>query len=334
MAIGSARSTINLEDILKKTTEFDILHYYLNICTIPILINSPIRNDKTPSFGLYSFDGKIIYYKDWATKETGGIFELLSKLWNCTYLETLIKIYKDLEKINSYKSSNINVIKNNNITVSKLYSDSKLECKVRKWRDYDIEYWNSYGISLQWLKYAEVYPISHKIIIKNNNKHIFVADKYAYAYVERKEGNITLKIYQPFNTQGYKWSNKHNSSTISLWTKIPKTGNVLCICSSLKDALCLWANTNIPSIATQGEGYSISNTAINNLKERFKYIYILYDNDSAGLQDGIKLAESTGFINIILPNTHNTKDISDLYKKVGKDRFKDIILPLFKLNNK
>jgi DNA primase len=82
---------------------------------------------------------------------------------------------------------------------------------------------------------------------------------------------------------------------------VPEYGDRICICSSLKDALCLWANTGIPSLAVQGEGYTMSNTAINELKRRFRDIYILFDNDKAGLENGIKFAEITGFNNLVLP---------------------------------
>ena len=81
-----------------------------------------------------------------------------------------------------------------------------------------------------------------KIIIKNQHKYIFKADKLAYAYVEHKEGKVSIKIYQPKNTNGYKWSSKHDSSVVSLWTKIPEYGDILCICSSLKDSLCTLEN--------------------------------------------------------------------------------------------
>ena len=109
-----------------------------------------------------------------------------------------------------------------------------------------------------------------------------------------------------------------------------KTGDKIVVCSSLKDALCLWANTSIPAIAIQGEGYGISDTAINELKRRYKEVYILLDNDEAGLRDGEKLSASTGFINLVLPNINGAKDVSDLYKSLeNKKRFKDIILNLF-----
>lgn len=329
MAFSSGKDSICLEDILSVTTEAEILAYYLGIYKIPILICSPLRQDNHPSFSIYSTDGKKCFYKDFSTKEGGNTFSLLGKMWNLPYLEVLKKIYSDYHnfknKVNIANTSICNVK-----SIQTLNKNSELLCKVRKWKDYDLQYWDDYGISLDWLKFANVYPISHKIIIKNGCKYIFNADKHAYAYVEHKEGNTTIKIYQPFNKDGYKWSSKHDASVISLWTKIPKEGNTLCICASLKDALCLWSNTGIPSIALQGEGYCMSNTAINNLKSRFKNIFVLFDNDKAGIEDGKILSKNTGFINLVLPQFDGGKDISDLFKIKKKEDFLKIILPLFK----
>jgi hypothetical protein len=333
MAFSNGKQThLSLEEILSITTEADILYYYLGISQIPCIIHSPLREDKRPSFGLYSNDGNKIYYTDLSTKDKGGLFDLLGKLWGISYTEVLIKISND---INNFKgTSNINILNNTSIkSLNNYRSESTLECKVREWKDYDLEFWNSFGISKRWLEYADVYPISHKIIIKNDEKFVFSADKYAYAYVEFKDKKTTLKIYQPFNTKGFKWSNNHDRSVISLWTKVPANGLMICICASLKDALCLWANTGIPSIAVQGEGYSMSNTAIEELKRRFKHVYILFDNDEAGIIDGVKLAEQTGFTNIVLPRINETKDISDLYKSLeNKEQFKELMINLFKNN--
>lgn len=328
MAIGKSNPSVTLDDILSKTTEVDILAYYLGVTEIPCIIHSPLRVDNNASFGLYSRDGHRIFYIDFATKERGSTFDILSQLWGYNYMETLAKIASDIPKFTT-KISNIKQNASKASRVSRLNS-TELQCKVRGWASYDIEYWKSYGITLEWLKYAEVYPISHKIIIKDDKKYVFVADKYAYAYVEHKEGKVTLKIYQPFNKNGYKWSNKHDNSVISLWTKVPEYGEQICICSSLKDALCLWANTGIPSLAIQGEGYRISNTAISELKRRYKQIFICLDNDEPGLKDAQKLAEETGFINVVLPPFNGGKDISDLFKIKGKEEFLKIIKPLFK----
>ena len=327
MAISSGKSTITLNDIYKITTEAEILHHYLGIKSIPCKINSPLRLDRNPSFGIYSPNGTRITWTDFSSGERGGIFDLLSKMWGTDFNSTITRVYNDLVKS---KKTDININKYSPKSSIINKSNSELECKVRDWRDYDIKYWESYGISLKWLKYANVYPISHKIIIKGDKRYIFGADKYAYAFAEFKEGKTTLKIYQPYNKNGFKWSNKHDKSVISLWTKIPLKGDKLCICSSLKDALCLWANTGIPSLAIQGEGYSMSDTAVNELKNRFTSIYILLDNDEVGLKDGELLASKTGFINIVLPKINNAKDISDLYLSLkDKQQFKSILLNLF-----
>ena len=329
MAISAGTDSVSLEDILSKTTEANILAYYLGITSIPCIINSPLRKDKRPSFGLYSPNGERVYYTDLSTKDRGGIYDLLSQLWNTDYKGVLSKINKDIP--NFTNSAIIKAYQGTVRSINTYNQDTELQCKVREWRDYDLSYWASYGITLEWLKYADVYPISHKIIIKANQKFVFGADKYAYAYVEHKEGKVTLKIYQPYNKAGYKWSNKHDRSVVSLWTKVPKTGENICICSSLKDALCVWANTGIPCLAVQGEGYSMSTTAINDLKQRYKNVFVCFDNDAAGLLDGKKFTEETGFINIVLPRFGECKDCSDLYKYLhDSQKFKEIIVNLFK----
>lgn len=328
MAFGSGRKSISLEELLTHTTEVNIAARYLNIMEIPCVICSPLRADKRPSFGIYVHDNKVRYV-DFATGEKGGLFDLLSQMWRLSYNEVIERIANDFIFHKSNKEIAVRETTDVPITLKKK-PKPKIEIKVRKWRKHDIEYWESYGISLEWLNYADVYPISHKIITKGSKRYIFGADKYAYAYIERKEGNISIKIYQPFNKDGFKWCTSTDSSVISLWTKVPQEGERICICSSLKDALCLWSNTGIPCLAIQGEGYTMSNTAINELKKRYKNIYILFDCDEAGLIDGEKLSKLTGFSNIVLPKFEGGKDVSDLYNSLeDKQKFKQIILSLF-----
>lgn len=320
MAFGTGEHSITLEDVLARTTEFDILYHYFNVSELPTIIHSPLRQDNRPSFGLYTLDGKRVHYTDLATKDRGGLFDLLMKYWGESYKDMLNHLWKDLPNF-----SNANV-QFNSMKSERTYQyqslksrNIDLQCKVREWRDYDIEYWASYGISLEWLKYADIYPISHKIVIRDGQRYVFGADKYAYAYVERKEGKVTLKIYQPYNKGGYKWSNRHDRSVISLWTKVPEYGDKICICSSMKDALCLWANTGIPALAIQGESYGMSNTAISELKRRYKEVFIALDGDKAGVEDSIKLQKETIFKIIDCPLIDKAKDWSDIYYFYGKE---------------
>lgn len=311
----------------KNISDADIAGYYLGITKIPTRICSPLRQDKKPSFGLYSRDGEHIYYTDFATGDKGHIIDLLRQLWGTDYNATWERVVKELSPFSSVKVNTITP-KIKVGTVSKEHSS--IQVKKRNWKEYDFEYWKSYGITKEWLEFANVYPISHIIFTKDTGVSTFPADKLAYVFVEFKEGHTTYKVYQPLNTNGCKWFSSHDRSVVSLWTKVPESGDKLCICSSLKDALCLWSNTGIPAIAPQGEGYTMSETAISELKRRYKEIYILYDNDAAGIKDSKKLAELTGFKNITLPSFAGGKDVSDLYKKVGRKQFIATILKLFK----
>jgi len=317
MAFGSGKSTLDKNSI----DEFYLADRFLNVKKIPCVINSPLRKDTHPSFSIYSKDGIHVRYKDFANGDSGSIFNLLQKLWNLNFKDMMNKISENT--IEGVVTTKVN---KRRVTTER----SKIECKIREWKQHDFDYWNQFGITEVWLKYAEVYPVSHVFVTKpEGERYTFVADKYAYAYVEHKENNTAVKIYQPYNTRQCKWLSGFDGSVISLWTKIPETGDKVVICSSVKDALCLWCNLGIPAIAVQGEGYAISDTAKDNLLSRYNKIYILFDNDEAGIQDGIKLSQRTGFTNLKLPKVNDAKDIAELYQKTNKQEFRTIILKLF-----
>ena len=319
------RSSESVNEIKMRVSETAILSHYLHINSLPVVINSPLRKDNHPSFLLYTPDGNKVYYKDYATGDRGDIYTLLEKRDNITFSQLIRKIATD-----SIANSSLSFHTPCNAVRDFRKSKITLKVKVREWKDYDLEYWKSYGISLKWLKYAEVYPISHKIVYRDGEKHVYHAAKYAYAFVERKENNITIKVYQPLvKNKRYKWMNTSDGSVVGLWTKIPLKGDKLFICSSLKDALCFWSNIGIPAIYVQSETTGLSDTALNVLKSRYKEIYICFDNDAPGLLDGKKLAEKTGFKNIILPAFEGGKDISDMYRIKGKKEFINIIKSLF-----
>lgn len=316
--------SVTRQDVLNRVSELQILAHYFGIYRIPALINSPLREDKNASFGFYSPDGISVNYKDFGcSSEHGSIFTLLHRMWGIDYNEVYYKILHDTTpsticSIKSCKVSNHN------------RNGSSLEVKVREWRNYDLDWWGQYGITRKWLDLAEVYPISHIIRIKDNKSSVFAADKLAYVYIERKEGKITKKIYQPLNTNGYKWCQDNDKSVLGLWRILPPTGDMMFICSSVKDSLTLIANCGIPAICMQGEGYTISNTVISQLKRRFKKVYICLDNDPPGTLDAKKLSDLTGFTNIVLPQFAGGKDIADYRKIYGHNQFVQMINSLIK----
>jgi hypothetical protein len=331
MAVSTGFATVSLKEILSKVTELDIAGFYFGITYLPCLINAPYRKDDKPSVSLFAGSDNQVLFKDFGTNEAGDIFTLLKKTWNTSLKSVINRIARDLPLFG--------------VTVKtrrpKVYSitpgydpTATLKCKVREWRDYDLEYWETYGVSLPWLKFGEVYPVSQVMHIKEGVTRTIPAEKLAYAYVERKDGNITLKIYQPLS-KTFKWINKHDSSVWDLWTKIPERGECLIITSSRKDALCIWENTGIPAVSLQGEGYIPKKHVVDQLKERFKHVFILYDNDftaevNHGRLFGQQLAERFGLIQLEIPEKYLSKDTSDLAKNHGRETVNKVILSLVK----
>ena len=330
MIVGKTGTSISVPELFEKYPEVSILTaVFPEITSVPCKIQSPFRVDNNPSFSIYMDDSHHIMYKDFGDSESkGSLLDLLCRKWKCSFNQVLDRIIQVMQE-QSGTSGGVRMKKVRTLTRKEYSGLTKIEVKVRPWKEYDLQYWESYGITKPWLKYAEIYPISHKIITKKKQdgearQYVFTADRLAYCYVERKEGNLQIKIYQPFNTKGFKWCSCMDSSVISLWTKVPEYGDRIVICSSLKDALCLSANLHIPAIAPQGEGYSMSESACRELRRRYRKIFICFDNDAPGRKDAERLSEMTGFP-FIVPDLGNTKDISDYYKSLeNKEEFKKL----------
>lgn len=332
MAFRRCNRSVGLDVLLGKTSEFDIMRFYLNIDVLPALINSPLRQDRNASVSIFSPDGVKVFYKDFGTGEHGSIFDLLGRMWNRTFSETITKIWDDIDKV---KHNRINLNRTRRGVIHK--SNSILEVRTRKWFDYDMEYWNSYGISREWLEFGDVYPISHILITRDNITKIIPAEKLAYVYVERKDGKVSLKVYQP-KSQRLKWLSKHDSSVWDLWSRLPDRGDTLFITSSRKDALCLWENTGIPSVSLQGEGYVPKEKVINQLKQRFGRVIIFFDNDydkdeNHGHIYASRLSGMFDLDMVEIPSEYKSKDPSDLFKNHGAKTFRRVIKELVKQSN-
>lgn len=319
--------SVSLSEIRQQYSDADIAQKYLGV-KVPCLVCSPFRDDKRPSLSLYYSKSGNLCYKDFATSEGGSLYDFLSRLWNTSMSQTISKIASDVGIKDTLVKRKIKSLRKT--------TKSVLQVKIREWRDYDIEFWAQFGINKDWLKFGDVYPITQMFFTKDGITKIIPADKYAYAYIERKDGIVSIKIYQPFSDT-MKWISKHDSSVWDLWTKLPESGERLIITSSRKDALCLWANTGIPSLSLQGEGYVPKEHVVNQLKQRFKNIYVLYDNDFKAVEKGEEnhgrvfgkhLSDMFGLIQIEIPEFYRSKDPSDLFRDWGKEVFRTVMQSL------
>ena len=181
-------SEVSLEDIAH-IDQIELARRYLGISKMPIVISSPFREDKHPSFSIRYKNG-VVQFMDFATNDYGNIYTLLCKMWNCSFKEAISKIYYDYA-CNNY--SKINGFKKPIIDKESMFQ-SQIDVKVRAFEDYDLEFWGKYGISKEWLVFGDVYAISHIFIKKVDKEYSFLADKYAYVYIERKDNVVSKKI--------------------------------------------------------------------------------------------------------------------------------------------
>lgn len=322
---------LDKHSVLSRVTDKELLScYFPQVKEIPCIINSPLRKENNPSFRFHSPDGDHIRWYDFGNGAHGGMTDLIMEVFHLDFGGLLAKIERDIAQ---YRSNPVTSVNHQNIKVRKGDMSGTIRTKMRAWNEEDFAYWSSYGVPKEWLLHSDVYPVSLIFIVNDGYVRTIKADPLAYTFVERKDGVVSEKVYQPLNQQGYKWRSGHDSSVWDLWTKLPPRGKRLIITSSRKDAMCLWANTGIPTVSLQGETVGVKPQVMQEIKDRFEKVYVLYDNDfksavNSGRLQGEKLANQFGLIQIELPERLGCKDSSDLYHKWGGKVLKDTILSL------
>ena len=326
---------ITKEAILQEVDDYTIFRHYCGDFEIHRAFISPLRKERTPSFGIFLGENKELCFNDF--KLGGGDFvKLVELLFNLTYFEALSKIGYDFDLENKYACKPLRVNKgkkeikrySKEDALSKV-SKFKLGKKARKWKIADFQFWKQFGISYLTLEKFNVQPVQYLFI----NDKIIATDKYAYCFIEQKDDAETYKIYQPMSEE-FKWINNHNDSVWQGWTQLPDSGETLIITKSLKDVMSIYECTGLPAISLQAENVKPKEKIIEELKNRFHHIYILYDNDfdsevNWGRQFSTKLAKQLDIPRIEIKDEFESKDFSDLVKnhgvKVAKKQLRNLM---------
>lgn len=321
------REFVSDEDIFKK---------YLGGKLPQGTIKSPLREENNPSFSLFhSNKHNKVMFKDFATGEVGDCFVFVKRLFGFTLLtDAFNKIAYDFQlpgidygefKINSSeKVKPIKLKPRKNIVDFRENPKVGIDFQMTIFSEKDKKYWSQFGITLYLLKKCNVYPISSFSITKYGSTVHYSADDLAYVFIENKDNKKTYKIYQP-HSKVRKWANNNDYSTWELWDQLPEQGENLIIASGRKDAMTIIAleMPGISACALQSEGVRPKQSVIDELRLRFKNIYILYDNDydkatNHGLQKSISLSSIMECSFIKIPKKYESKDISLVRKKHGK----------------
>lgn len=305
---------VTLEWILSKVTEYDIYSAYIGNFKVGMIYNSPFRQDKNPSFGCYySRTTKQLMFKDHGTGDCGNVIKFVSLLTGLTNYSDILNNIVDKLKITN----------NTQLVSSKQYISSKETVIGVVRQDFtltDTNYWSQFNISLDTLKKFGVSSIKY-YLCDGIVKGIYKDTNPMYAYKVYNH----FKIYRPLADKYTKWRNNLTENDIQGFKQLPKTGDILIITKSMKDVMCLY-EMGIPAISPSSESTFIPDKALEQLKKRFKRIIILFDRDSSGCKNSIKIKNQFGIKPLFINKKFKAKDISDAIRANGFDTIKQWLL--------
>ncbi len=311
---------ITKEFILSKVTEEQIFCYYLSIDSISKkLIRSRFREDKNPTCGFYRNSKGDLYLHDFATGDFYNCFSLVMKLYNLNFHQALLTIANDfgIKKNTRIQKNPGNIIQN----IKKYENNgmSKIQIEQKDFTKEELHWWLQFGITVNTLKKFRVFSC-RSVFLNDSLFTIIKPPILAFGYYGGKfEGKELWRIYYPLNKEkGIRFLTNWPAKKIQGFEVLPKKGNLLVITKSMKDCMCLY-EFGIPAIAPNSENLFISDKVLEQLKQRFKYIIVIYDTDIAGLTNMIKIKKAhPELIYTWIPKKYGAKDISDLYKYKGK----------------
>lgn len=321
---------ISKEELLKRTTEYDIYSFYMPTkFEIGRITTSPFRDDKHPSFGIFksSKTGSLLF-KDQATGDVGDCFKFISILYSLSYKESLERIWNDIIAGNVAVSQKGRIVRD-------YYKNRKtiISVKRKNFTKTDDEYWGQYHIDRELLKEYDVAPVSRFWVNDYISKFEYLDNSPMYGY---KVFN-SFKVYRPYSKlKKDKWRSSCAQYDIQGWKQLQDSGDLLVITKSLKDIMVL-SLFGIASIAPHGENTLIPEKVIDELKKRFKRIVMLYDYDDGGLKGVEKMQETYGIKYKFIPkhylDIYDVKDISDFISEFGKKDTKILLKELLNDND-
>lgn len=298
------------EYVFSRVTQEQVFEKYLGIKvqTKSHFVN-PLRNDKrvTCKFKYYGFDLILTDFSGWFS---GNCIKFVMFLHGLSYYDALKRIVEDIEFTGisyDYKDNK----------KEKQHEKSNIKIIERCFNKLDAEYWKSFHISSETLKIFNVIAVKH-IIINDKNSYFYKKQDLAYAYIFDDDN---IKVYFPFRKQFRFLS---NTNCIQGYNKLPENNEILVITKSLKDVMVLY-ELGVHSIAFQNEIVIPDIQIIEELKQRFKRIYLFYDFDLTGVRTSNKIRKQFDIKPLFLTNgkfntvDYKAKDISDYIKLYGKE---------------
>ena len=310
---------ITKEFLLSQNSEETYMSYYLGVPIKKGLFKSPLRRDNHNTCSFFRGNSGNLYFKDFATGQCLTFEGVVMAKYNCTYHNALKIIAKDFGYI---QNTNIKKQEVSEIKIQPKFESEKetfIQVEIKDFSESELKWWNSFGISEQTLKKYKVYSVKTVFI---NGKIYAQSTQHSpiYGYYFGKKENIEQwRIYIPKRKE-FRFIGNVSTKTIQGYKQLPEKGKLLVITKSMKDSMLL-SSLGIPAVAPNSETQFVSEKMLNEFRERFKNIVLLYDSDKTGVKFMNKIRKQHhDLIICMIPRKYEAKDISDFYQKYGKNK--------------
>lgn len=311
--------TLTVED------DYKVFSYYLSDFEVGVKF-SLRDNDNTPSCLIDEFNGRL-HIRDWGISQTGTSsidFIILMEKSVTTFKQGLAFYYKNI------KNSKTSVRKiQQKIFEARKRTKTKSKPTIQYDSNYtesELNYWSKRLQSKEDLIREEIYGL-RALSWGNSHPISSTSDRPKFVY---KFGEDSWKVYNPLvskEEKRYKWQSHNIANVIEGYAQLPKDGKELIITASRKDGLCLNKLTGVACCNGSSESsWRVFVEKKEELKERFKNISILYDDDKAGITASKKLSLLTGFKYLSSKDSFlYCKDIDEMLQKYGYTASKEAL---------
>lgn len=308
---------VTIELIESKVSQETLMYTYYGQPVKKGLFRSRVRNDDKPTVAYYrNHKGRLII-KDFGSDYCGDWVYVVMQKYNCGYYKALNIVASDLGLIPQQDQPSIEI----KYSTTKLddRSDAIIRVEIKEFSQNELEWWGTYGITKELLDKFHVYSCKN-IFLNGNLFHLYKKNQLVFGYFGGIRGGIERwKIYFAGNKR-YKFIGNWKSIYIQGYHTIPTTGEWICLTKSMKDCILLYS-LGIPAIAPNSETCYLTDAQHSKIIKRFTKVAILWDNDYAGIYNLNKIRKSHPELYPCWINRSlDAKDISDFYKKYGRDR--------------